>query len=151
MRFFGWKNFPWPFTLTCSNVSTFISKSSKKKWKLPPFAFHFIKLKSIAPWFSELNLHSRLRQPSDLYLQLYFLEEFKVCIRISSNWAKNIQKKFFTLTFCRQKQKKYTLYSLSSHKYFLLLKYEWTINEKYKIKVSQISQPCYTTKFVYIV
>lgn len=103
--------------------------------KIASFCISFYKIKKYSTMvsFSELNLHSRSRQPSDLYLQLYFLEEFKVCIRISSNWAKNIQKKIFTLTFCRQIGKK-ILYSLSSHKYFLLLKYEWTIHEKYKKK-----------------
>lgn len=82
--------------------------------KIASFCISFYKIKKYSTMvsFSELNLHSRLRQPSDLYLQLYFLEEFKVCIRISSNWSKNIQKKFFTLTFCRQKRKKNTHYIL---------------------------------------
>lgn len=82
--------------------------------KIASFCISFYKIKKYSTMvsFSELNLHSRSRQPSDLYLQLYFLEEFKVCIRISSNWAKNTQKNFFTLTFCRQKRKKNTHYIL---------------------------------------
>lgn len=82
--------------------------------KIASFCISFYKIKKYSTMvsFSELNLHSRSRQPSDLYLQLYFLEEFKVCIRISSNWSKNIQKKIFTLTFCRQKRKKNTHYIL---------------------------------------
>lgn len=111
----------------------------KKKMKIASFCISFYKIKKYSTMvsFSELNLHSRSRQPSDLYLQLYFLEEFKVCIRISSNWAKNIQKKFFTLTFCRQKQKKiHTIFFIKSQIFSVIEKW---MNNSWKIQNKSIT------------
>lgn len=104
--------------------------------KIASFCISFYKIKKYSTMvsFSELNLHSRSRQPSDLYLQLYFLEEFKVCIRISSNWAKNIQKKIFTLTFCRQKRKKKIYIFFIKSQIFSVIEIWMIIHEKYKKK-----------------